>query len=91
MPLITMGQPITTPVSLNKSCYINAPDCAPSIAANLNTQNYVTAKSSYNDYDMPCYWFGSSLKVMAKTPDCLSCRLHPEEEDNSTDWPYNNE
>ena len=87
MPEIIMGYPLKTPVSLNKSCYANANDCMPTIAANLDTQNYVTAKAAYNSYTYPCYRFGRFLKVIPKTPDCLTCKLFPEEGDNSTYWP----
>ena len=87
MPLITMGTPTITPVSLNKACYCNANDCNPSIGSNLNTQNFVTATSPYHPYNSPCYWFGKDLKIMAQTPDCLTCRLYSEEEDNSSPWP----
>lgn len=87
MPSIGMGYPTITPISLNRSCYANASDCAPSVASMVNTQNFVTALAPYNGYGHSCYYYGSTLKVMAKTPDCLSCRLHPEEEDNSTYWP----
>ena len=87
MPLINMGTPKITPIGLNKSCYCNAADCKPSVASKINTQNYATAKAPYHPYDFSCYWFGSGLKIMAQTEDCLSCRLYPEEEDNSTPWP----
>jgi hypothetical protein len=87
MPLIGMGNPKITPVSLNKSCYCNAIDCKPSVASRINTQNFVTAQAPSNNYKNSCYRFGSGLKIMAKTKDCLTCKLHPEEEDNSTDWP----
>lgn len=87
MPLITMGNPRVTPVSLNKSCYCNSNDCKPAISSKLDTQNYVTARASYNEYKYGCYWFGSGLRVISKTPDCLSCSLSPGEEDNSTLWP----
>ena len=87
MPMIGMGEPRITPVSLNKSCYCNANECKPSIASRVRTQNYVTAQSPYHNFEKPCYWFGDDLKVMTKSEDCLECRLYPEEEDNSTDWP----
>ena len=83
MPHISMGNPKTTPVALNKSCYINANDCKPSIAAKIDTQNYVTAKASYNKYKDSYYRYGSSIKVVAKDDDCLVCKLSPEDEDNS--------
>ena len=87
MPLISSGIPKISPVSLNKSCYCNASDCKPSVSSSISTQNYVTALEPFHPYKKPCYRFGSKLKVMAKTPDCLSCRLYPEEEDNSIPWP----
>lgn len=87
MPLISMGRATITPVSLNKSCYCNAADCKPSVASQLSTQNFVTALAPHHPYIRPCYRFGSGLKIMAKTPDCLTCRLYPEEEDNSISWP----
>lgn len=87
MPLIPMGTPRTTPVSLNASCYCNANDCKPSVASQISTQNFVTAQAPYNSYRFPCYWYGTGLKVIAKSEDCLECKLSPEEEDNSTSWP----
>ena len=87
MPQIAMGTPRITPVSLNKSCFINAGDCKPSIASMINSQNYATAKAPYNPYEKPCYYYGSSLKVIPKTGDFLICQLGSEEEDNSVNWP----
>lgn len=87
MSKIPMGKPKITPVSLNKSCYANANECKPSIASKLNTQNYATAQAPYHEYEKPCFYFGDSLVVTMKYKDGLSCRLCPEEEDNSTDWP----
>lgn len=88
MPLIGMGTPKTTPVSLNRSCYCNASECKPAISSSINTQNYVTAKAPYHSYRSSCYWFGTNVKVTPQTTDCLTCRLSTEEEDNSTPWPY---
>ena len=87
MPLISMGVPKTTPISLNRSCFINAEDCKPSIASMINTQNFVTAKASYNSYRKPCYYYGKELRVIPKNEDFLSCQVSPEEADNSTNWP----
>lgn len=83
MPLILMDTARLIPVSLNKSIYSNATDCKPAVSSKLFIQNFVTAKAPFNEYQYPRYAYGSSLKVMAKTPDCLTCRLCPEEEDNS--------
>ena len=83
MPEIPAGNPKTTPVALNKSCYINALDCKPPIGAKIETQNFITAKAPYNSYRQSHYHFGSSIKVIAKDADCLVCRLAPEDEDNS--------
>ena len=88
MPLIGMGDPKITPVSLNRSCYCNANDCKPSVAAQINTQNFVTAQSPYNQYRQPCYWFGTGITVIPRAEDFLTCKLSPEEEDNSTPWPW---
>ena len=88
MPLIPMGTPKVTPVALHKSCYSNASDCKPSVDSKINTQNYVTAESAYNQFKSPCYWYGSELVVITKSTDCLKCRLAPEELDNSSNWPY---
>ena len=88
MPLIAMGIPKITPVSLNTTCFCNASDCKPAVANKIDTQNYVTAEASYTEYKQPCYYYGSSLKVNSRTEDCLTCRLNPSEEDNSSPWPY---
>ena len=87
MPMIGMGKPKVTPVALNKACFANANDCKPAVSSRISTQNYVTAKAPYTGYSLPCYWFGSGIKVTSDNDDCLSCRLFPEEEDNSTEWP----
>jgi hypothetical protein len=83
MPQISMGDPKSTPIALNSSCYINATDCKPTIASKINTQNFVTAIQSYNSYRQPYYSYGSPLKVVSKSKDCLTCKLSPEDEDNS--------
>lgn len=83
MPSIVMDTPRITPVSLNKSIYLNASDCKPAVGSSINTQNFVTAQASFNSYQLPCYRYGSGLKVMSKTRDCLTCRLYASEEDNS--------
>ena len=83
MSKISMGLPKSTPVSLNKSCYINANDCKPAVASKISTQNFITAKASYNSYKYPRYGYGSSLKIQVKTEDGLICKLSPEDEDNS--------
>ena len=86
--LIPMGSPKTTPVSLDKSCYSNAGDCKPSVASMLNTQNFVTAAKPYSSYKDPCYYYGDTISVIPTAGDFLSCRLVPEETDNSKNWPY---
>ncbi len=91
MPSIAMGTPKIIPISLNKSCYCNANDCRPSVASQINTQNFVTALPSFNQYNGSCYWYGDGIKVFAKTTDFLNCQLTPEEEDNSTPFPYEEE
>ena len=83
MPNIAMGRPKITPVSLNRSCFCNADDCKPSVSATIETQNFVTALKSYANYEFQYYKYGSELKVLARTADCLSCKLAPDEEDNS--------
>ena len=83
MPNISMGRPKTTPVSLNRSCFCNANECKPSVSTTINTQNFVTAIAAYGGYSLPCYPYGSGIKVIAKTEDCLSCKLAPDEQDNS--------
>ena len=83
MPDIAMGTPRITPISLNKSCYCNATDCKPAIASKIDTQNYVTATQSYNHYRDPHYYYGSGISVQAKAKDLLSCKLCPEDQDNS--------
>lgn len=87
MPLIGMGKPKITPVSLNKSAYCNAADCKPSVSSKISTQNYVTAAEPYNQFEKPCYYFGDTLTVRPNETDFLSCRIYVEDEDNSTDWP----
>lgn len=84
---ISMGKPKATPVALNKACFANAGDCKPAVSNKISTQNYVTAKAPYGSYSKPCYWYGTGIKVTSENDDCLSCRLVPEEEDNSTEWP----
>lgn len=87
MPKISMGNPKVTPVGLNSSCYCNASDCKPSVASQISTQNYMTGLSPVNPYSLPCYYYGSGIKVVAKTTDCLTARLDSGEEDNSRSWP----
>ena len=87
MPNIGMGVPKVTPVSLNKSAYCNANDCKPTISSKINTQNYLTALAPYHDFDFPCYSFGSTITVHALSEDMLTCRIFPEDEDNSHPWP----
>ena len=83
MPNISMGYPRTTQVSLNRSCYCNANECKPSVSTTINTQNFVTAIEAYFKYSKPCYRYGTDIAVIAKREDCLTCRLAPDEEDNS--------
>ena len=83
MPHITMGTPKITPVGLNATCYANASDCKPTIASKIDTQNYVTALAPYGKYDENYYKYGSDIAVIAKTADCLSCKLSPGDSDNS--------
>lgn len=83
MPLIGMGIPRTTSTSLNKSCYSNASDCKPSVSGSARVQNYVTAEAPYHEYKLPLYAFGSEIAVNVKGFDCPTCRLTPEEIDNS--------
>ena len=85
---IPMGLPKLTPVSLDKSCYSNAGDCKPSVASMLNTQNFATAAKPYSSYKYPCYYFGDEISVIPTSEDFLSCRLVPEEIDESKNWPY---
>ena len=87
MPMISMGNPRSTPSSLNSSCYCNASDCKPSVSSSINTQNFVTAKAPYTTYELPCYRYGTEIAVQAKADDCLTCRLYPESTDNSILWP----
>ena len=83
MPNIPMGIPKIIPVSLNKSCYCNSTDCRPSVASQIQTQNFVTALSSYNSYSGSQYHYGSDIAIVPKTEDCLTCKLAPDECDNS--------
>lgn len=87
MPNIPMAQPKVTPVSLNKSCYCNADDCRPAVSSQLDTQNFITAQKSYYKYSGSLYKFGSDIAILPKTEDCLTCRLSPDECDNSYDPP----
>lgn len=87
MSKIPMGAPKITPVSINKSAFINANDCKPALANMLNTQNYATAKAPYNQYKLPCYYFGDVIDVNALQADFLTCQLSPETTDNSKNWP----
>ena len=88
MPLINMGLPKITPVSLNKTCYCNANECKPAVSAKINTQNYATADAPYGSYNRGCYYYGSEIAVISKTTDCLSCQLSPANGDNSKKWPW---
>ena len=63
MPLIGMGTPKTTPVSLNKSAYCNSNECKPSVSSKITTQNYITGKANYHNFDFPCYWYGTGITV----------------------------
>lgn len=83
MKKIPVGVPSITPVSLDKSCYANSKECAPTISSMINTQNFVTASASLTPYACPHYYFNSPIKVKSMTRDCLSCRLSPEDADNS--------
>ena len=87
MPMIGMGTPKTTPVSLNKSAYCNSNECKPSVSSKITTQNYITGKANYHDFDFPCYWYGTGITVRADKEDMLECTIWVEEEDNSTPWP----
>lgn len=87
MPKISMGYPKITPTSLNKSCYSNAEECRPAIASQINTQNFVTAQKSYLSYEGSLYQYGSEISVIPTTEDCLTCKLAPDDCDNSYDLP----
>ena len=88
MPNISMGVSKITPVSLNKACFANATDCKPSVSSKLSTQNFITAKESFNSYKHPYYRYGSSIRVVVKDADSLECKLAPEELDNSFNYDY---
>jgi len=88
MPQIIMSNPRDITVYLDKSCYCNASDCKPSISTSIISKNYVTAKAPYHSFNGPCYWYGTGIHVQMLNEDALECQILPEDEDNSTDWPY---
>ena len=87
MPKIPAGLPNSTQISLDRSCYSNANDCKPAVSSQVTTQNYVTAQAPYHSYQLPYYPYGAAIAVHSRNFDCLTCRLSPEEIDNSFD-PY---
>lgn len=77
MPLISKGSPKQTPVSLNKSCIVNATECKPTISSTIRTQNYKTVPRIATQY------FGntSTLRWLHYN-DKLQLEIHHNDVDN---------
>ena len=83
MPDIPLGKPKSTPVPLNKSCYINDKKCKPSVATQISSQNYITVPPQDNrGFQLPWFHQGDRIfvEVRNQNPDNLFLST---KEDNS--------
>lgn len=74
MPLIPVGLPKITPNALNKSCYINATECKPSVASTINSQNFLTIVKNHSEDDRK-FSFGDSLQISSKDGNYYGYKL----------------
>lgn len=64
MPLITKSTMCDSSKTINRSCFVNATQCMPSIASNIKTRNYMEVKRSNKEsFSNPYLHYGDKIQL----------------------------
>lgn len=85
IPRVPLGKPKIKSVSLNKSCFINASECKPTISSSIQEQNYLTVPMYHNRaFKESYFWHGDKMRVIFLNKNPNDCYVD-DKLDNSVD------
>jgi len=65
IPRVPLGTPKIKSLSLNKSCFINAAECKPTVSSTIEEQNYLTVPMYHNrSFSEGYFWHGDKMRVV---------------------------